>query len=59
MYQADRSDETGSQRSAMRRVGPLALAAIVVALATLLLGPAVLVVVWRVLVAYAWPRPAA
>ena len=25
----------------------------------LLLGPAALVVVWRVLVAYAWPRPAA
>ncbi len=40
MYQADRPDETGSQRSAMRRVGPLALAAIVVALATLLLGTA-------------------
>ncbi len=40
MYQADHPDETGSQRSAMRRVGPLALAAIVVALATLLLGTA-------------------
>jgi len=40
VYQADRPDETGSQRSAMRRVGPLALAAIVVALATLLLGTA-------------------
>ena len=40
MYQADRSDETGSQRSAMRRVGPVALATIVVALATLLLGTA-------------------
>ena len=25
----------------------------------LLLGPAALVLVWRVLVAYAWPRPAA
>jgi len=40
VYQADRSDETGSQRSAMRRVGPVALATIVVALATLLLGTA-------------------
>ena len=40
MYQADRSDETGSQRSAMRRVGPVALATIVVAMATLLLGTA-------------------
>jgi len=40
VYQADRPDETGPQRSDMRRAGPLALAVIVVALATLLLGTA-------------------
>jgi carboxyl-terminal processing protease len=40
VYQADRPGESSSQPSAMRRVGPLALAAIVVALAALLLGTA-------------------
>jgi len=40
VYQAGRPDETGTQRTAMRRVGPMALAAVVVALATLLLGTA-------------------
>ena len=40
MYQAGRTDETGTRRTRLRRAGPMALAAVVVALATLLLGTA-------------------
>ena len=40
MYQAGRPDETSSRRTAVRRAGPMALAAIVVAVAALLLGTA-------------------
>ena len=40
MYQAGRPDESKSRRTAVRRAGPLALAAVVVAIAALLLGTA-------------------
>ena len=40
MYQSGRSDEKGTGRAALRRLGPLALAVVVVAFATLLLGTA-------------------
>ena len=40
MYQAGRQDETGSRRTGVRRAGPMALAAMVVAIAALLLGTA-------------------
>lgn len=40
MYQAGRPDETSPRHAAVRRAGPLALAAIIVAVATLLLGTA-------------------
>ena len=40
MYQAGRKDETATSSKALRKAGPMALAAVVVALATLLLGTA-------------------
>jgi carboxyl-terminal processing protease len=40
VYQAGHPDETSTRRTAVRRAGPVALAAVVVALATLLLGTA-------------------
>ena len=40
MYQAGRKDETAARSKAFRKAGPIALAAVVVALATLLLGTA-------------------
>jgi carboxyl-terminal processing protease len=40
VYQAGRPDETSSRRTALRRAGPMALAAVVVAIAALLLGTA-------------------
>jgi len=40
VYQAGRKDETAARSKALRKAGPMALAAVVVALATLLLGTA-------------------
>ncbi len=40
MYQAGRKDETAARSKSLRKVGPMVLAAVVVALATLLLGTA-------------------